>query len=121
MITSRLGPRKVDAGEIMKKLRMIKDECELESMRKATRLADLGADIARKLLRPGKQATDIVREIERQLKAEGAQAVGTSLATGVDTALPHAGTSTREIAEGDVVGWTYRAWAVLGDISGLMP
>ncbi|MGI6663305.1 MAG: M24 family metallopeptidase [Bacillota bacterium] len=92
----------VDAGEIMKKLRMIKDECELESMRKATRLADLGADIARKLLRPGKQATDIVREIERQLKAEGAQAVGTSLATGVDTALPHAGTSTREIAEGDV-------------------
>jgi Xaa-Pro dipeptidase len=91
-----------DAGEIMKKLRMIKDESELESMRKACRLADLGADIARKLLSPGKRATDIVREIDMQLKAEGAQSVGMSLATGVDTALPHARTSTREIREGDV-------------------
>ncbi|HHY75744.1 MAG TPA: aminopeptidase P family protein [Firmicutes bacterium] len=92
----------VDAGEIMKKLRMIKDESELESMRKASRLADLGADIARKLLAPGRRGIDIAREIETQLKAEGAQAVGMSLATGVDTALPHAGTSTREIAEGDL-------------------
>jgi Xaa-Pro dipeptidase len=96
------GVQWTDAGEIMRKLRMIKDESELLSMRKACRLADLGADIAKKLLAPGRRAGDIVREIERQLKADGAQAVGMALATGVDTALPHAGTSTGQIAEGDV-------------------
>lgn len=91
-----------DAGEILKKMRMIKDEGELRSMEKACALADLGADIARRLLSPGKMASEIAIEVERQLKAKGAQAVGMSLATGVDTSLPHAGTSSRPIADGDL-------------------
>jgi len=91
-----------DAGEILGKLRIIKDETELASMEKACGLTDLGADIARRLLAPGRRATEVAMEIERQLKAKGAGAVGMSLATGVDTALPHSPTSTRPIADGDL-------------------
>lgn len=92
----------IDAGEIMKELRMVKDEAELQSMQEAARLADLGADLAKKMLAPGKRASEIVLEIEQQLKLEGARAVGMSLATGVDTAIPHAGTSSRIIESGDL-------------------
>ena len=91
-----------DAGEILRNLRMIKDETELASMEKACRLTDLGADIARRLLAPGKRATEVALEIERRLKEQGATAVGMSLATGVDTALPHSPTSSRPIADGDL-------------------
>ncbi len=89
-----------DAGEIMKQLRMVKDEGELCNMQEAARLADLGAAIARKLLAPGKRATEIALEIERQLKMEGAKVVSMSLATGADTGIPHAGTGSRVIESG---------------------
>jgi Xaa-Pro dipeptidase len=92
----------IDAGEILKKMRMIKDETEIASMEKACALADLGADIARRMLEPGITGAEVAGEIERQLKRSGAQAVAMSLATGVDTALPHSGTSTKRIAEGDL-------------------
>jgi len=92
----------IDAGEILKKMRMIKDEGEIASMEKACALCDLGVDIARRLLVPGTTGTEVAGEVERQLKRSGAQAVGIALATGADTALPHAGTSTRRIAEGDL-------------------
>jgi len=92
----------VDAGEILKKLRMVKDQEELASMEKAAKLADLGADIARKLLAPGKRATEVILEIERELKLQGAASVGMSLATGPDTAIPHSGTSNRVIECGDL-------------------
>lgn len=91
-----------DAGDIMRKLRMIKDEAELKSMQKACELTDLGVDMGKRMLAPGVRASDVVVEIERQLKMKGAQAVGMSLATGADTALPHAGTSTNPVAEGDL-------------------
>ena len=92
----------LDAGEIFKELRMIKDEAELSSMEKACALADLGADVARRLLIPGRTGAEVAAEVERVLKEKGAQAVGMSLATGADTALPHAGTSRRPIVEGDL-------------------
>jgi Xaa-Pro dipeptidase len=92
----------VDAGEIMKELRMVKDQDELSSMQEAARLADLGAGLAKKMLAPGKRASEIALEIEGQLKLQGAQAVGMSLATGVDTAIPHAGTSSSIIESGDL-------------------
>lgn len=92
----------VDAGEIMKPLRMAKDAGELADMQEAARLADMGADLARRLLAPGKRATQIALEIEWQLKQEGADRVYMSLATGPDTAIPHAGTSSRVIEPGDL-------------------
>jgi Xaa-Pro aminopeptidase len=91
-----------DAGEIMKKLRMIKDETELSAMQKACELTDLGADIAKRLLVPGARGVEVAREIERQLKSKGAQAVGMALATGTDTAIPHSRTSANPVSEGDV-------------------
>lgn len=92
----------IDAGEILRDMRMIKDEAELATMDRACRLTDLGADVARRLLMPGKRATEIALEIERQLKEKGASSVGMSLATGVDTALPHSPTSSRVIEDGDL-------------------
>ena len=109
----------VDAGEIFKEMRMIKDETELSSMEKACALADLGADVARRLLGPGRTGAEVALEVERVLKEKGAQSVGISLATGVDTALPHAGTSRRPIVEGDIA-WldlTVSADGYWGDIT----
>ena len=62
----------------------------------------MGADIARNLLTPGKRATEIALEIEWKLRQEGADRVYMSLATGPDTAIPHAGTSSRVIESGDL-------------------
>jgi len=92
----------VDASDIMKELRMVKDESEIKSMQEAARLADIGVGIAKELLAPGKIASEIVVEIERQLKLQGARAVSMSLATGANTAIPHAGTSTDVICDGDL-------------------
>jgi Xaa-Pro aminopeptidase len=91
-----------DAGDILKKMRMIKDEVEIASMEKACALTDLGVDIARRLLTPGTTGAEVAGEVERQLKQNGAQGVGMALATGPDTGLPHFGTSTRKVAEGDL-------------------
>ncbi len=91
-----------DAGKIMKNLRMVKDEQEIQSMKKACALADKGADMARKLLAPGEIALDIVRVIEQRLKEEGAQSAGMALATGVDTAIPHAFVSRTPMKDGDL-------------------
>lgn len=92
----------IDAGEILKKMRMIKDESEIASMEKACALTNLGVDIARGLLVPGATGAEVAMEVERQLKKSGAQGVGMSLATGADTGLPHAGTSQTPIADGDL-------------------
>ena len=103
LIRSTLGQFAwIDAGEILSKMRMIKDEAEIASLEKACALTDLGVDIARRLLVPGATGAEVAGEVERQLKQNGAQGVGMSLATGVDTALPHAGTSTKRIAAGDL-------------------
>ncbi len=91
-----------DAGEILKKLRMIKDVGELASLEKACALCDLGADVARRMLEPGATGAEVAAEVERHLKKNGAQACGMSLATGLDTALPHAGTSSARVANGDL-------------------
>lgn len=94
--------RWVDAGEIMKKLRMIKDDEEIATMEKACLLADLGADIAKKMLAPGVRPVDVVLEIEMQLKSKGAMAVSMSLAVGEDTAIPHSHTSERPVTSGQL-------------------
>ncbi len=93
----------IDAGEIMKGSRMVKDETELLNMQEAARLADLGVGLARNLIAPGRRAVEITFEIERRLKSEGAQKVSQAMATGPDTAIPHAGTTSRIIQSGDLV------------------
>ncbi len=92
----------LDAGIIMRNLRMVKDEVELRLMKQACALADLGVDMARKLLAPGKVASDIAALIEQRLKQEGAQSASMALATGADTAIPHAGVSRKPVKEGDL-------------------
>lgn len=119
----------VDAGTIMKKLRMIKDQSEIRAMETACSLCDEGVDIARRRLLPGTRASDVVLEVERYLKERGAEAVHASFATGPDTAVPHAGTSKTPVSEGDIAwidlcvsvggywGDITRTWAVGGRFS----
>jgi len=92
----------VDAGRIFTKLRMIKDNAELEYMEKAASLCDLGVDVARRELRPGVTGVEVAREIDETLKARGAEAVGISLAIGPDTAVPHARTTGNAAQEGSL-------------------
>ncbi len=118
-----------DAGLIMKRLRMAKDESELASMQEACSLCDKGVDMARRLLVAGVRAVDVASEIEQLLKARGAGAVHMALATGPSTAVPHAGTSVEPVADGDIVwldltvsvdeywGDITRTWAVGGKSS----
>ncbi len=114
----------VDGVQVMKHLRIQKDEAEIESLQKACALCDLGVDIARRLLVPGKAATEVVPEVEKELKRKGGEAVFMALATGPDTAVPHAGTTNTPVAEGDPVwldlcvqvegywGDVTRSWAI---------
>ncbi len=93
----------VDGVQVMKELRHTKDAQEIETMQKACALCDQGIDIARKLLTPGKAASEVVPEVEKELKKAGCDGLFMMLATGLDTAVPHASTSTAPTKEGDAV------------------
>jgi len=86
-------------------LRMIKDESELASIRKAVEVADSAFKDILPLLKPGARERDIALEIEFAMRRRGAEKHGfdTIVASGVRSALPHGRASDKLIEAGDFV------------------
>ncbi|AMM53787.1 M24 family metallopeptidase [Pyrococcus kukulkanii] len=63
----------VDILDVTMSLRMIKDEWELEQIRKAGKIAKAGMEVAEEVIKPGKSELEIAAEIMRELMIRGSE------------------------------------------------
>ncbi|MBS1724617.1 MAG: aminopeptidase P family protein [Armatimonadetes bacterium] len=94
----------IPAPEVIKPLRMVKTADEVEKIRKACELADACLGHVQRMLQPGVSEYDISLEIEFFFRRNGAE-VGFApiVASGPNSARPHARPSERKLESGDFV------------------
>ena len=90
---------------LVESLRIGKDEEEIRRIRQAARLTDKGFAHILQYLRPGVQEREIALELEFFLRREGAEGVSFApiVASGPNSALPHARPGERVLESGDFV------------------
>lgn len=92
-------------GNLVWELRKVKDEKELEFMRKASELTMEGMKAAYETIKPSAKEYEVAAEAEYAMRKKGSwgTAFDTIVASGVRSAFPHGGCIDREICEGDLV------------------
>jgi len=92
-------------SDLLWELRRVKDEKELELMRKAADLTSIGMKTAYETIRPGIKEVEVAAEIEYAMRRRGGwgTAFETSVASAAHSAFPHGGCTDREIRKGDLV------------------
>ena len=101
-------------NKLVWELRKVKDEKELELMRKAGELTSEGVKVAYEAIKPGIREYEVAAEIEYAMRRKGSwgTAFETIVASGVRSAFPHGGCTDRKIQTGDLVvvdiGATYK-------------
>ena len=95
---------KVQSGLVWE-LRKVKEEKELELMRKAGELTSLGMKVAYETVRLGLTEIEVAGEIEYAMRKKGGYGVAfeTIVASGLRSAYPHGGCANRKIHKGDLV------------------
>jgi Xaa-Pro aminopeptidase/Xaa-Pro dipeptidase len=86
-------------------LRAVKDEKEIAYIRRAAEISYAALNAVRKLIKPGVRETDIAIELDFLMRRRGAEQVSfpTIVATGPNSAQPHAQPGSRAIENGDMV------------------
>ena len=86
-------------------LRKVKEEEELELLRKAGELTSEGMKAAYEAVKPGVREYEVAAEIEYAMRKKGSwgTAFGTIVASGVRSAFPHGGCTERKMKKGDLV------------------
>lgn len=101
-------------GNLIWQLRKVKDEKEVEVMRKAGQLTSLGMKVAQETIRPDMKEIEVAAELEYAMRKQcsGGTSFETSVASGVRSAFPHGGCTERKIKNGYLVivdmGATYQ-------------
>ncbi|MGO9136701.1 MAG: M24 family metallopeptidase [Syntrophales bacterium] len=92
-------------------LRAVKDEKEIAYIRRAAEISCEALTAVRDLIKPGVRETDIAIELDFQVRRRGAEQVSfpTIVATGANSAQPHAQPGLRAIKNGDMVIVDYGA------------
>ncbi len=98
-------PRLISTQGIIERLRSIKNNQEMESINKAAALADAAEDHASSQLKPGMTEKELAWVLERFLREEGSESLPfpVIVASGPNSALPHAQPTDRPIQEGEPV------------------
>ena len=98
-------------SESFQLLRAVKDGVEIDLIREAARIAGEAFASVREMIRPGVREDAIALELEYRMRRGGAEQVSfeTIVATGANSALPHATPGRRAIADGDCVMIDYGA------------
>jgi Xaa-Pro aminopeptidase len=92
------------AGEVLRELRMRKDDAEVEALRRAGAAIDRVHAAMGEWLRPGRTEREVARDIADAILAEGHERVDfVIVASGPNGASPHHGVSDRVIEAGDPV------------------
>ena len=105
-LASELGEEElVEASERVWELRKVKDEREIAAIRRACEIASKVMAFVPELLAPGVRELEVAGELERELRLAGSEEHPFSIivASGPNSALPHARASGRELREGDLV------------------
>ena len=89
----------VETEHIIEKQRMIKDEEEIECIRKACEITDRCFSYLLKYIKKGMTEKQIANEVENYFKQNGASGTSfdTIIASGENSAIPHATPSDRKI------------------------
>ena len=92
-------------NSLIRDLRKIKDEQEIQLIRKACNLTNLGMQVAFEIIKPGIKEKQVAAEIEYAMRQKGSDGTGfdTIIASGDASAFPHGSCSERTIQEGDLV------------------
>ncbi len=94
----------VPAGSPVEKLRLVKDEGEIRALRSAIAIADATFEHILRLFQPDITEWDIAMEIDFYMRRQGAYpAFQTIVASGPNSALPHAQPTERRLQAGDFV------------------
>lgn len=95
----------VPLTEAVEGLRAVKDPAELARMQAAARIADEALAAVEPMLRPGVTEAEIQQTLDDAIRAAGASgpAYDTIVASGPNSALPHARPTDRELQAGDLV------------------
>lgn len=103
--TERDGIELVPTTGLVEHLRSIKEPEEMESIARAVALADNAFEQARALIRPGVTEKEVAWEIEKLLHQEGSEGVAFDVivASGPNSALPHARPTEKGIRSGEPV------------------
>jgi Xaa-Pro aminopeptidase len=92
-------------------LRAVKDAGEIERIREAIRIAEKALTDLKNLIKPGIREIEIAVELEYRMRRAGAERLSfdTIVATGPNSALPHATPGNRQVEAGDFVLIDYGA------------
>lgn len=103
-LAGALGVLPVLATDVMRKLRMVKEECEIDALRKAGAAIDRVHARVPEFLVPGRTESDVAADIAEAIVAEGHSEVSFIIVgSGPHSADPHHGYSGRELRVGDIV------------------
>ncbi len=99
------GVNVVDIAPVMDELRMVKDESELELMRRASQIAITGMETATRWLRAGITENEVGAEIEYAMRKAGGSGVATPVFvnSGIRSGWLHGTASHKVIEAGDLV------------------
>ncbi len=103
------GPEWVPVTGLVEDIRIVKDDGELESIRRAARIADEAFAEILPTVRAGRSEEEIALDLEFCARRLGAEGLSFPLivASGERSALPHGRASERRIREGDLVTFDY--------------
>jgi Xaa-Pro aminopeptidase len=92
-------------SDLIWELRKVKDETELNSIRKAAEMTSEGAKIASETIKPGVREFEVAAEIEYAMRKLGSDGVAfdSIVVSGVRSAFPHGGCTDKKIQKGDLV------------------
>lgn len=95
----------VDIAPVMDELRMVKDETELQLMRKASQIADIGMEAAVQALKPGITENQVCAEIEYAMRKAGGHGTATPVFvnSGIRSGWLHGNATDKVIAAGELI------------------
>ena len=102
-------PNLKPVGDITDKIRQIKDETEIELIKKSVKLTDMAFDHICSYIAPGVTEKQIAAEIDSFMKKNGADdiAFSTIAAAGVRASMPHAIPTDEKVQKGDFIVLDY--------------
>ncbi|ADL08080.1 M24 family metallopeptidase [Thermosediminibacter oceani] len=105
------GVEVIKTDGLIEELRTIKDEVELEIIKKAQEITDKAFEHILDYIRPGVTESELALEIEYFMKKNGAEGVAfpTIVASGPRSSLPHGTPTSRKIQPGDFITFDFGA------------
>lgn len=101
-------------SRLVQNLRKVKDETEIKNIRRAAKLTCKGLRTVFEVIKPGLREYEIAAEIEYVMRRMGSDGVAfdTIVSSGICSAFPHGGCTSKKIRKGDLVmidvGATYQ-------------